>query len=104
MSTVTLRDNVYTFTLIRESKRVVYEFTRMYCIILCAEKESNLEVHTRDKILGPAFDGILYWIDVSFPGERRFFWLSKEDFDILEPMLIEEEDKHRCDICSFCTK
>lgn len=98
MTSVTLKDNIYTFTLIRDSKKVVYEFTRAYCIILCMEKEANLELDTREKILGPAFDGMLYWIDVGFPGEWRAFWLSEEEFDILEPMLIEEENKHHYDM------
>ena len=48
----------------------------------------------RAKIEGPAFEGVLYYICVEpFQGEDILIWLSKEEFDILDPMLMEIEEE-----------
>ena len=94
LPTLTLKYNIYTLTLIREGKPLVYKFSRRYHVIIYHTDETSLEPSEREKILGPAFDGIIYWIDVSFPGERQFIWISKDEFDILEPILAEEEEKY----------
>jgi hypothetical protein len=86
---ITLKENIYTIALVRDSKPVVYEFTRRYHLIIYHANERSLAPSYREKILGPAFDGIIYWIDVSFPGERHFIWISKDEFEVLQPMMEE---------------
>ena len=84
--TITLKDKIFTITLMRAGKPVVYKFTRMYHIILYSENETDLDPSQREKIVGPAFNGVVYWIDVCFI-EQHYIWISKEEFDILYPML-----------------
>jgi len=87
LPTFTLKYNIYTLTVIREGKPLVYKFTRRYHVIIYHTDETSLEPSEREKILGPAFDGIVYWIDVSFPGERQFIWISKDEFMVLQPLM-----------------
>ena len=106
--TLTFKDNTYTFTLLRDDKEVVHKFNRTYHVIVCGELETSVLIPARAKILGPAYDGKLYWIDATrFKGEETFIWLSKEEFEILYPMYKHIEDQiyyneFNDSICSFC--
>lgn len=88
-----MNDNIYTITLIRDAKPIVYKFTRRYHVIIYHANETSLEPSEREKIIGVSFEGIIYWIDVSFPGERQFIWISKNEFELLQPMLEDIDDK-----------
>jgi hypothetical protein len=102
-------EECYTFTLWRDGKKVVHEFkgfsvsinssnetvvngfssARLY--ILDAESAKPEEVAQID---GPAIDGQFYYIcAVPFRGEDTIIWLSKEEYEILEPMSDEIEEE-----------
>lgn len=105
----------YTFTLWRDHQKIVHEFEGFSVMIneffetiingvssvkLHIIPESILEPEQREKIDGPAFNGDLYYICAKpFYGDDILIWLSKEEFDILQPMMntIEnglDEDKN----------
>jgi len=111
LPTVTFNDDneIYKFTLLRDNKKQVHQFKRFSVSVndsndtvihgissvgIYEIDESVLEPHERPKFDGPAFDGKLYYISAQpFEGDEIFIWLSKEEFQILQPMLddIEEE-------------
>lgn len=70
-------DGLYTITLFRETK-VVYQLKDYH---LLAVPESTATAY-REKVLGPAYDGILYMF-YKGPGDPEYLWLSKEEYDTL---------------------
>jgi len=114
LPTVTIdTEGAYTFTLMREGKEVIHTF-KSFSITVNEKYEtvingvSSVWVHVidedsmkpeeRKKINGPAFEGQLYYIRAQpCQGEDILIWLSKEEFDILEPMMddIAEEKFQR---------
>lgn len=101
-------DKGYTFTLWRDEKHVVHEF-KNFSVTLDENHEtivngfSSLAIHgiherimpPQDlaKIGGPACDGVFYYIcAVPYRGEDRIIWLSKEEYDILLPILHDIQD------------
>ena len=102
------KNKTYTFTLWRDGKKVVHEF-QGFSVTINEENEtiihgfSSVGIHGIDeriilptdrvKLNGPAFDGVLYYICAqTFKGEDSMIWLSKEEADVLQPMLDEIEE------------
>lgn len=99
----------YTFTLWRDEKQVVHEF-KGFSVTLDENHEtivngfSSVSIHgihesimlpeDLNRIGGPACDGVFYYIyAVSFGTEDRMIWLSKEEYDILLPILHDIQDE-----------
>jgi hypothetical protein len=103
------KNDTYTFTLWRDGKKVVHEFkgfsvsiNRAYETVI--HGASSVGIHgvdenictpeDRAKIEGPAFEGVFYYICAQpFQGECSMIWLTKEEFEVLDPILndIQEE-------------
>jgi hypothetical protein len=98
MTTIVFDNNEYTITLIREGKKVEYKFLAS-CGTLCIEKEADVMPDVREKIIGSAFDGMLYYIYFhSISGkDETHIWLSKEEFDILDPLHMNFEEMQFCE-------
>jgi hypothetical protein len=110
LPTLTFKDEIYTFTLRRNGKKVIHEFGSYPVLVKDQDKSvihgvsfvtiGSIEERTilpaaRAKIDGPAFDGILYYICAQpFQGEDIVIWLSKEESEVLQPILddIQEEE------------
>jgi len=110
LPTVTFEKDIYTFTLWRDDKKVVHEFKKFSVTInekhdtvihgissvgIHEIDERVLEPHERPKFDGPSFDGKLYYISAQpYQGDEIFIWLSKEEYEVLEPMMdaISEEE------------
>ncbi len=84
-------DYTYIFTLLRDGKKVVHEFKGS--VVIDNKAEDLIKPADRAKIDGPAFDGKFYYICFQQnQDDYDLIWLSKEEFDILDPMLDEIED------------
>jgi len=96
--TVTYKDGIHTVTLVRE-KNVVYELKNYF---LCAVPESTASYY-RDKVQGPAYDEMLYFIYKAAP-DPEYLWLHKEEYDSLWPMWekIEEAIEDAREDCFEC--
>jgi len=101
--TVTYNDLVYTVTIFRETK-IVYYLNSFWHLL--AVPESTTAAY-RDKILGPAYDGMLYMFYRSAL-HTEYLWLSKEEYDTLLPIWNdlhpvessdESDDESECDYC-----
>ena len=106
--TVTFEEDSYIFTLVREDKEVVYKINASHAFT-CARNEKDMNPSERAKIDGPAFNGILYYVHAWYDENKESFtWLSKEEYDIIDPVLTDinddlyynSEDGHEeCDNC-----
>jgi hypothetical protein len=102
------KNDTYTFTLWRDDKKVVHEFCG-FSVSINEKHEtvihgaSSVQIHMAPeasfdavdlaKINGPSCDGNFYYIYIEpCQGEGIMIWLSKEEFDILEPILIDIEE------------
>jgi len=84
--TLTFENNTYIFTLFHEDKKIIHEFKDCFVLVSVGNEKSIPASHLA-KILGPSYDGWFYHIYVqSREGEEMFIWLSKEEFEILEPI------------------
>ena len=96
LPSLTYEKEAYIFTLMRNGNKQVYKFGHgISSVGVYVIDESVLKPEERAKFVGPTIDGKLYYISAKpFEGEEIFIWLSKEEFEILEPILddIEEED------------
>lgn len=86
---MTYEEGVHTVTLFRETK-VVYE-SAGYMLAWALESTAS---SYRDKVVGPSYDGILYFLtkwdrDVASYIWLSYIWLSKEEYLTLEPMWTE---------------
>ena len=102
------KNDTYTITLWRDGKEVVHQFkgfsvsindsyesviSGASSITLHVADEVSLLPSDRAQIDGPAFDGLVYYIWVTpFQGHDILIWLSKEEHEILEPILAEIKD------------
>lgn len=104
------KNDTYTFTLWRDGKKVVHEF-KGFSVTINEKVEtvihgfSFVTIHgideriilpeERAKIDGPASDGTLYYIYAEpFQGDCRMIWLTKQEAELLLPMMDTiEEDK-----------
>lgn len=93
-------DAFYTFTVMREGKKVVYQLDS-FRITIAFANEKDMAPSRREKILGPAYDGVVYYIYL-LDRERndKYFWLSKEEYDIFFPIYFKIEDEWvGCECC-----
>jgi len=89
LPTLVHEDGIYTFTLWRDGKKVVHTL-KGFCVGVHSEPEDGLQPSLRAKVDGPSFDGILYYIWVEeFNGDENFIWISKNEFELLDAILIE---------------
>jgi hypothetical protein len=112
-------DNGYTFTLWRDGKKILHEF-KGFSVTIDEKHEtivngfSSVAIHSVNediwtpedhaRIGGPACDGVFYYIyAVPYSGEDIMIWLSKEEFNILTPVLddIKEERYYNEFECEF---
>ena len=112
-------DKGYTFTLWRDGNKIVHDF-KNFSVTIDENNETVIngfssvaihgiheqlttpEDHTR--IGGPPCDGVFYYIcAVPYSGEDRMVWLSKEEYDILLPILhdIQDERYYKDYECEF---
>lgn len=99
--TMTFKDGFYTITLMRE-ERVVYELEEKR-MSLESSDDDTMPASTRKKILGPSYDGCVYFIREIVDrreGIYRHFWLSKEEYYTILPLYMELGDDDGC--CSIC--
>jgi hypothetical protein len=101
--TLSYKDGVYTVTLFREMT-VVYELEGYF---LLAVPESSASYY-REKVLGPAYDGMIYMFYKAAPNPD-YLWLSKEEHDTLLPLWdslqtpYEDDDSEDLDEeCDYC--
>ena len=95
--TVIFKEGSYIFTLIREDKKVVYMINASDAFT-CARNEKDMKPSERAKINGPAFNGVLYYINAWYHDNKEsFFWLSKEEYDIIDPALMDINDDRYSD-------
>ena len=99
MTDVILKDNIYTFRIVRDGQKVEHDFLAS-TVALCIEKEEGSDPIRRSKILGPACEGMLHYIYVTpFQGEETFIWLSVEEFEILDLKI--SQNYADCDFCGY---
>jgi len=102
--TISYEDNCYTFTLYRDEKKVVYELKDASVVEIHGVNECFWTPEDRAKIDGPACNGFIYYIYAEhYNGESSMFWLSKEETDLLPPILesIKEERYYKELECEF---
>ena len=95
LPTLSYENNTYTFTLWRDGKEVVHKFGD-FSVTINEKHEtiingvSSVQIHTSPE----ACDGNFYYIYIEpFQGENIRILLSKEEFDILDPILIDIEEE-----------
>jgi len=101
---MTYNDGIYTVTLQRQTK-ILYNLEGYHLLAL---PESTASYY-REKVLGPAYDGMLYMF-YKGPGDPDYIWLSKEEYDTLLPIYNEihppgdyDDDSEGPDAeCDYC--
>jgi hypothetical protein len=87
MPTVSHESNTYTFTLWRDGKEVTHAF-KDACVILSYGNEKSIPAAQLAKMNGPSYEGWTYHIFVNpRDGDETFIWLSKDEFEALQPMI-----------------
>jgi hypothetical protein len=103
LPTLTYENKTYTFTLWRDGKKLVHEF-KDFSVSVNDKNEtiihgfSSVGIHgiderialpeDRERINGPACEGVFYYIYAqAYQGEDSMIWLSKEEADVLQPIL-----------------
>jgi hypothetical protein len=89
--TVSYENNNYTFSLLRNGKEVVHAFKDAFATISYGN-EKSIPSSQLAKMNGPSYDGWTYHIYVQQhhaekDTEEIFIWISKEEFEILRPVL-----------------
>jgi hypothetical protein len=103
-STVTFHEKVYTFTLWRDDKKVVHEFKNVSTLGIHGVDERIALPEDRAKIDGPSCEGVFYYIYAEhYDGEYSMMWLSKDEADVLTPMLdaIKDDRYYKDFECEF---
>jgi hypothetical protein len=98
------QDKGYTFTLWRDEKKVVYELNDASLVEIHGVAEVFWTSEDRAKVDGPASNGFIHYIySEKYSGEVSMVWLSKEEADILGPILydIKEERYYNELECEF---
>jgi len=84
-------NNNYIFSLLRDGKEVVHAFKDAFATISYGN-EKSIPPSQLAKMNGPSYDGWTYHIYVQQhhaekDTEEIFIWISKEEFEILQPVL-----------------
>jgi len=86
-------NKTYTLTLWRDEKKVVHEFKNVSTVGIHGVEESIALPEDHVKINGPSCDGVFYYIWAEhYNGEDTMIWLSKDEADLLTPMLDDIKD------------
>jgi hypothetical protein len=94
--TVSHENNTYTFRLWREGKEVVHTFKDSF-VTLYMGNEKSIPINQLARMNGPSYDGWTYYISAQpHEGDEVVVWLSKEEFDILQPI------EYSLHVCGFC--
>jgi hypothetical protein len=98
------KDKGYTFTLWRDEKKVVHEFNDTSLVEIHGVAECFWTPEDRARVDGPASNGFINYIySETYGGEVSMFWISKEEADLLGPILYDiKEERYRNEFeCQF---
>jgi hypothetical protein len=100
-ATLSYKDGVYTITLFRKAT-VIYNLDGY---LMLAVPESSATYY-REKVDGPAYNGMLYMFYKAAP-ESDYLWLSKEEYDTLLPLWdkvqsLDEYSEGLDSECDYC--
>lgn len=94
--TLTHENETYTFTLWRNNEKVIYIFKDSF-VTLYKGNEKSIPASQLKSMNGRSYDGWTYFISVQpWEGDEVVVWLTKEEFEILQPI------EYSLHVCGFC--
>jgi len=92
---LTYENDTYTFTLWRDEK-VIHTFKDSF-VTVCMGNEKSIPASQLKSMNGPSYDGWTYYISAQpREGDEVVVWLTKEEFEILQPI------EYSLHVCGFC--
>ena len=93
--TLTYENDTHTFTLWRDEK-VVHTFKDSFVTVYMGN-EKSIPASQLKSMNGPSYDGWTYYISaMPREGDEVVVWLTKEEFEILQPI------EYSLHVCGFC--